>query len=79
MGTKSIVVQNYGRVAITVAVMALGFIIAQDASAALSGADVTAATGATGAEETQSAAWKWLLAFVVGLFVGRKILGMFGR
>lgn len=75
---QNTVLQKYGRAAITVAVLALGFIIAQDASA-VSAADVTAATGASGAEESQSAAWKWILGIVVTFFVGRKILGMFGR
>jgi|GEM_PF-6190611 len=77
MGTKSIVVQNYGRAAITVAIFALGFVAQQ--VFAITAADVNTATAATGADESQAAAWQWLLAFVVGLFVGRKILGMFGK
>ncbi|WP_414659906.1 hypothetical protein ACMHYC_19060 (plasmid) [Acinetobacter courvalinii] len=75
---QNTVVQKYGRAAVTLAVMALGFIVAQDALA-ITGADVTGATDAAGADESQSAAWKWLLSFAVGLFVGRKILGMFGK
>ncbi|TVT75263.1 hypothetical protein [Acinetobacter colistiniresistens] len=75
---QNAVVQKYGRAAVTVAVMALGILIAQDALA-ITAADVTAATDGSGAEESQSAAWKWILGLVVGFFVGRKILGMFGR
>lgn len=74
---KSIAVQKYGRAAVTVAIFALGFVAQQ--VFAVTEADVTTATGAAGAEESQSAAWKWMLAFVVGMFVGRKILSMFGR
>lgn len=78
MGKVQRFTQIYGRAAVTVAVMALGFLIAQDALA-ISAADVDAATSKSGAEESQSSAWKWILGLVVSFFVGRKILGMFGR
>lgn len=69
--------KNLGRLALTISVLASLFVVQQ--VFAVTAADVTTATGAANADETQSTAWKWLLSFAVGLFVGRKILGMFGR
>ena len=45
----------------------------------ISEADVNAATSGSGAEDTISAGFKWLLIIVISLFAGRKLLGMFGR
>lgn len=69
--------KNLGRLALTISVLASLFVVQQ--VFAVTAADVTAATGAANADESQSAAWKWILGFVVTFFVGRKILGMFGR
>lgn len=46
---------------------------------ALEAADITAVTGASGAEESISAGWKWVLGVVIVLFAGRKVIGMFGK
>ena len=49
------------------------------AFAEITAADVTAATGGSGADDSISAGWKWVLGIVITLFAGRKIIGMFGR
>ncbi|MCU4380019.1 hypothetical protein [Acinetobacter haemolyticus] len=78
MGKQSIIkAKGVGRLALTVSIF-FSLFIAQQVFA-IDPADVNAATGATQATESQSAAWQWMLAFAVGMFVGRKILGMFGR
>lgn len=46
---------------------------------AIEAADVNAATGGSGAEESITAGFKWVLVIAITLFAGKKILGMFGR
>lgn len=67
-----------GKAAVTGAVVT-GAVVASSNALALKAADITAATSGSGAEETIDAGWLWVLGIVVVLFVGRKIVGMFGR
>ncbi|MDN5637443.1 MAG: hypothetical protein L0G48_04770 [Staphylococcus equorum] len=60
-------------------VIAVSLLGATTGAFAITDADVTGATGASGGESAVAAGFKYLLTFVVGLYVGRKIVGMFGR
>lgn len=56
-----------------------GAVVASSNALAMSAADIATATSGTGAEETIDAGWLWVLGIAIVLFVGRKIVGMFGR
>lgn len=64
---------------IALTVCAVAFLGFSTGAFAIEAADVTAATGGSGAEESITAGWKWVLGIVIVLFAGRKIVGMFGR
>lgn len=69
---------NKGRLVGAVAI-ASGAVVASSNALALKAADITAATADSGAESTIDAGYLWVLGIVVALFVGRKIVGMFGK
>lgn len=64
---------------ITALVLMVSLVGVSTGAFAVTEADVTTATGAANGESVVAAGFKYLLTFVVGLYVGRKILGMFGR
>ncbi|RZG42752.1 hypothetical protein [Acinetobacter wuhouensis] len=63
----------------SVVLLAVSLLAVTTGAFAITEADVTSATGSAGGEDTVSAGFKYLLTFAVGLYVGRKVLGMFGR
>ncbi|WP_151833259.1 hypothetical protein [Acinetobacter ursingii] len=72
-------VQNKkGRLVGVAAVVGPSAVAASNAMA-ITAADIGTATADTGAESTISAGQLWVLGIIIVLFVGRKILGMFGR
>lgn len=72
-------VQNKkGRFVGVAAVVGASAVAASNAMA-ITAADIGTATSRTGADETISSGQLWVLGIVIVLFVGRKILGMFGK
>ncbi|MFW1958243.1 hypothetical protein ACG91D_22175 [Acinetobacter guillouiae] len=64
---------------ITALVLMISLVGVSTGAFAIGAEDVTTATTSAGGEATVAAGFKYLLTFVVGLYVGRKILGMFGK
>ncbi|MGG2098506.1 hypothetical protein ABFY41_13130 [Acinetobacter haemolyticus] len=64
---------------VAMAILAIAMVAASTGAFAIEAADVTAATGSSGADDSISAGWKWVLGIAITLFAGRKIIGMFGK
>ena len=72
-------VQNYKGKLVAMATIATGTILTTTHALALEASDVTAATGAAGGEDSIDAGYLYALGIVVALYIGRKILGVFGK
>ncbi|MCW8041265.1 hypothetical protein [Acinetobacter entericus] len=67
-----------GKAAATGAIVT-GAVVASSNALAIKAADIATATSGSGAEETIDAGWLWVLGIAIVLYVGRKIVSMFGR
>ena len=72
-------VQNHKGKLIATAVVASVAVLATSNALAIDAAAVTAATGAAGGEDSIDAGYLYALGIVVALYIGRKILGVFGK
>lgn len=75
---KSPLQDKRGRIVRGVAIVSAA-VLASSNALALTATDITAATTGSGADTSIDAGYLWALGIGVTLFVGRKILGMFGR
>lgn len=72
-------VQNYKGKLVAMATIATATVLTTTHALALDAADVTAATGSAGGEDSIDAGYLYALGIVVALYIGRKILGVFGK
>lgn len=72
-------VQNAKGKLVALATVATGTVLTTTHVFALKATDVTTATGAAGGEDSIDAGYLYALGIVVALYIGRKILGVFGR
>lgn len=72
-------VQNAKGKLVALATVATGTILTTTHVFALKKDDVNAATGGAGGEDSIDAGYLYALGIVVALFIGRKILSVFGR
>lgn len=72
-------VQNFKGKLVALATIGTATVLTTTHTFALDASDITAATGAAGGKDSIDAGYLYALGIVVALYIGRKILGVFGK